>query len=223
MDSLFIIRREECVMRRREVDQDQLRRLYEAVLYNIGLDTESDEHLADTPRRMAGAIIELTRGLDGDVVASELTTFSKACEHADRCDNMISLGGAFDSLCAHHFLPFHGEYILCYIPGEWIIGASKVERIMQVFSARPQGQEQLVHDVADAFEERVQPSGLALWTRATHDCMRCRGVRANDSWMEMRLLRGRFLTEDALKQEFNTTVLASRMHGRGINSNGGDL
>lgn len=197
-------------MARSQVDMSRLQDITKDMLLTLGCNLE-DENLADSPRRIAESLVELTTGLDEKELDKMRTIFKKSCSKAGKgCDNMIVLGGSFHSLCAHHFLPFRGRFMFAYIPNKHIIGASKVQRIMDFHAAKPQGQESLAHDVLDTFDDIVNPKGSAMWCAGTHDCMTLRGVQACGSWMENRHFRGEFLECDSLRSQFALLISRGR-------------
>ena len=196
-------------MARTTVNKKKLEELAREVLKTLGCDPAESEHLRDTPRRMAETWVELTAGLDHTNFRKLETTFRKACTREDgECRNIVMLEGDFQSLCAHHFLAFRGRYIFAYVPDKLNIGASKVQRMFNLFGSRPQGQEKLAHDVAGMFTRIVKPLGVAVWCGGVHDCMGLRGVKASDAWMENVHLQGVFLTSLERRAEFMS--LASR-------------
>lgn len=189
-------------MARAQVNLGKLEKLAKELLQNLGCDL-ADENFRETPRRLAISWIELTAGLDQQGLKKMKTVFKKACIKLEgACDNLIVLGGQFHSLCAHHFLPFRGQYLLAYIPDKYNIGASKVQRIVNFHAAKPQVQEALAHQVVDTLTEIVKPRGVAIWCGGVHDCMALRGVRAHGAWMENRHFQGEFLTNKSLRNEF---------------------
>jgi len=196
-------------MARTTVNKKKLEELAREVLKTLGCDPSESDDMRDTPRRMAETWMELTAGLDPSNLHKLETTFRKACGKEEwECHNTVVLGGKFQSLCAHHFLAFRGRYIFAYVPDKLNIGASKVQRMFNLFGSRPQGQEKLAHDVADMFTRIVKPLGVAVWCGGVHDCMGLRGVKASDAWMENVHLQGVFLTSLERRAEFMS--LASR-------------
>lgn len=195
----------------RNVAKEKLQADVVRLLKTLGINT-ANQHFKETPRRIAESLIEQTRGMQIDEAARQKlrTTFKKACTRGDECQNLVTLGGKFQSICAHHFLPFRGVYVLSYVPGQLNIGASKVQRLFDIFGAKPQGQELLVHEVAGEFEEIVEPAGLAVWAGGIHYCMLMRGPKAAGAWMETRLFRGSFNEDASLRAEFTTIVAGER-------------
>ena len=188
------------------VDREKLQHHLREVLRLLHVDLE-DENVLDTPRRWAESLVTLTSGYDYTDVRKLTTLFRKACSAADEhCQNMVVIGGTYKTLCAHHILPFFGQFIIGYIPEATIIGASKIPRIVEVHMRRLQSQEHLAHDVADTIEKILEPRGLAVWMGGVHLCMVMRGVEQESSFMETNVLRGAFLNDERTRDEFMSIV-----------------
>ncbi len=188
------------------VDREKLQyHLREALqLLHVDLD---DENVQDTPRRWAESLVTMTSGYDFTDIKKLTTLFRQACQAADKkCQNLVVIGGTYKTLCAHHILPFFGQFIIGYIPERWIIGASKIPRIVEVHMRRLQSQEHLAHDVGDTIEKILEPRGIAVWMGGVHLCMVMRGVEQEKSFMETNVLRGDFLTDERTRQEFMSIV-----------------
>jgi len=188
------------------VDREKLSQHLREVLRLLHVDLDN-ENLVDTPRRWAESLISMTSGYDFTDVKRLTTLFRKACSAADeQCQNMVVIGGTYKTLCAHHILPFFGQFIVGYIPERTIIGASKIPRIVEVHMRRLQSQEHLAHDVADTIEKILEPRGLAVWMGGVHLCMVMRGVEQESSFMETNVLRGNFLADERTRHEFMSIV-----------------
>lgn len=188
------------------VDREKLQHHLREALRLLHVDLQ-DENLLDTPRRWAESLVTLTSGYDYTDVRKLTTLFKKACQNADpNCQNMVVIGGTYKTLCAHHILPFFGQFIIGYIPEATIIGASKIPRIVEVHMRRLQSQEHLAHDVADTVEKILEPRGLAVWMGGVHMCMVMRGVEQESSFMETNVLRGEFLNDERTRDEFMSIV-----------------
>jgi GTP cyclohydrolase I len=191
---------------RPSVDREKLEGHLRDALRVLHVDLD-DENLLDTPRRWAESLVTMTSGYDYTDVKKLTTLFRKACSPADtKCQNMVVIGGTYKTLCAHHILPFFGRFIVGYIPEEWIIGASKIPRIVEVHMRRLQSQEHLAHDVADTIEKILEPRGIAVWMGGVHMCMVMRGVEQESSFMETNVLRGEFLNDERTRHEFMSIV-----------------
>ncbi|HXI14309.1 MAG TPA: GTP cyclohydrolase I [Thermoanaerobaculia bacterium] len=188
------------------VDAGQLEHHLREALRLLHVDLEN-ENVVDTPRRWASSLITMTSGYDYTDVKKLTTLFRKACSKADEsCQNLVVIGGTYKTLCAHHILPFFGNFIVGYIPKKMIIGASKIPRIVEVHMRKLQSQEHLAHDIADTIQEILEPLGLAMWMGGTHLCMVMRGVEQESSFMETNVLRGTFLSDERTREEFMSIV-----------------
>ena len=191
---------------RPSIERDKLQDHLREVLRLLHVDLD-DENLQDTPRRWADSLVTMTSGYDYTDVKKLTTLFRQACTRADEsCQNLVVIGGTYKTLCAHHILPFFGHFIVGYIPQNWIIGASKIPRIVEVHMRRLQSQEHLAHDVADTIERILEPRGIAVWMGGVHMCMVMRGVEQESSFMETNVLRGTFLNDDRTRHEFMSIV-----------------
>jgi GTP cyclohydrolase I len=163
------------------------------LLVALGKDPTS-EHLSDTPRRVANCYAELLTPREFN-----LTTFPND-ESYDEL--VLAKSIPVHSLCEHHLLPFHGIAHIGYLPGERILGLSKLARVVDLFARDLQVQERLTQQVADALQEHLAPKGVAVVIEAEHLCMSLRGVRATGSRTVTSALHG-LLREDARsRQEF---------------------
>lgn len=166
-----------------------------------------DENVRDTPRRWAASLVAMTSGYDYTDVKKLSTLFERDLRIADESQqNLVVIGGTYRTLCAHHILPFFGQFIIGYIPDQKIIGASKIPRIVEVHMRKLQSQEYLAHDVADTIDAILQPRGLAVWMGGKHLCMVMRGVEQEQSFMETNVLRGNFLQDERTRHEFMSIV-----------------
>lgn len=156
------------------------------------------EHTGATPDRVVKALAELTRGLRGPDPEDILkTTFT-----FDTYDQMIVVTDIdFNSLCEHHLLPFHGVAHFGYVPNGKVVGLSKIPRLVDLYAHRPQVQERLTEQVADAFTRIVQPKGCGVVLEGYHSCMGIRGVKKSRAKMHTTALRGCFM-EPATRMEF---------------------
>jgi GTP cyclohydrolase I len=163
------------------------------LLAALGQDPTS-ESLADTPRRVAKAFAEQLESRDFD-----MTTFANDEEY----DELVVVRDiAFSSLCEHHLLPFVGVAHVAYLPGERILGLSKLARVVEMFSRRLQVQERLTRQVAIWLEEQLQPKGVGVVLEAEHTCMTIRGVRAPGARTVTSTLLGTLRDDPRTRQEF---------------------
>lgn len=153
------------------------------------------EGLQETPRRVVKALIEMTQGYFDD--PSKI--LSKSFE--SDCDEMVVVKAIpFISLCEHHLLPFFGYVDVAYLPNGRVLGLSKIPRAVQALAQRLQIQERLTQEIAEAISENVKNSGVAVKVRATHSCMKLRGVQSDGEMVTCKLL-GNF-KEPVVRAEF---------------------
>ena len=185
--------------RPRGIDLARARTAVADLLEALGRDTDS-EHLAETPRRVADALAEMLTPRP-----FELTTFP----NDEGYDELVLVRDVpFHSLCEHHLLPFHGVAHLAYLPGERIVGLSKLARVLEHFSRDLQVQERLTQQVADVLQERLQPRGVGVVLEAEHLCMSLRGVAVTGSRTVTSALRGTMREDPRSRAEFLALVRA---------------
>jgi GTP cyclohydrolase I len=164
-----------------------------ALLTALGLDL-SDDNLAETPRRMAHALIEMTSGAD-----FELTTFP----NDDDYDELVLVRDIrVQSMCEHHMLPFVGVAHVGYIPGERIVGLSKLARMVELHARRPQTQERLTKRIADHLRSELSPRGVGVVMEAEHTCMGLRGARTPGARTTTSALFGHLCDDPRTRAEF---------------------
>ncbi|HEX9968885.1 MAG TPA: GTP cyclohydrolase I FolE [Acidimicrobiales bacterium] len=176
-----------------EVDADAAEAAVRDLLVALGADL-ADEHLADTPRRVAAAYAELLTA-----PAFKPTTFPND-EGYDEL--IVARDIPFHSLCRHHLLPFSGVAHVGYLPGDRILGLSKLARVVELFARGLQVQERLTCQVADWLDEHVQPKGVGVVLEAEHSCMALRGVGKPGSRTVTSALRGLVREDGRTRQEF---------------------
>lgn len=185
------------------VDQAGVRDAVRRIIEAIGEDP-SREGLLDTPRRIAEMYEELFTGLHEDPREVLSTSFQES--HRE----MIILKNIpFYSLCEHHFLPFHGQAHVGYVPQGRIVGASKIARVVDILARRPQLQERLTGQVADAITDGLSPDGVAVVIEAEHLCMTMRGVQKPGTTLITSAIRGAFRRRAVTRSEFLTLVRGS--------------
>ena len=175
------------VRSRDDVDLPAAERAVADLLRALGKDPEQP-HLADTPRRVADAYAELLTPPSFD-----LTTFPNDEGYNEL---VMATGIPVQSLCEHHLLPFTGIAHIGYLPGERILGLSKLARVLDLFARDLQVQERLTQQVADWLQENLNPRGVGVVIEAEHLCMSLRGVRARGARTTTSALHG-LLREDA--------------------------
>lgn len=176
---------------------ESLKEHYSKVLELIGEDT-SREGLIKTPERVAKAIQFLTQGYEmnaTDILQSAM--FSE-----DYSQMVLVKEIEFYSLCEHHLLPFFGKAHIAYIPDGYIVGLSKLPRIVDAFSRRLQVQERLTSEIRDCIQDTLNPKGVAVVMEARHLCMQMRGVEKQSSITTTSAFSGAFLESEKTKLEF---------------------
>lgn len=177
----------------REIDHEAAQRAARDLLRALGEDADS-EGLQDTPRRVADAYAELLTPQP-----FRATTFP----NDDAYDELIVARAIpFHSLCMHHLLPFHGIAHVGYLPGERIIGLSKLGRVVELFARDLQIQERLTTQVAGWLERELQPKGVGVVLEAEHMCMSLRGVQKFGATTVTSALRGLVRDDARTRQEF---------------------
>jgi GTP cyclohydrolase IA len=182
------------------VDLGAAERAAHDLLVALGADLESD-HVRETPRRVAKAYAELLTP----------RPFSPATFPNDEgYDELVIVGEIpFQSLCAHHLLPFQGKAHVAYLPGERLFGLSKLARVVELYSRRLQLQERLTTQVADWLEEHLEPRGVGVVLEAEHLCMSLRGVQTAGSNTVTSALRGAVKDDARTRQEFLSLIKSS--------------
>ena len=173
-----------------------------SIIEAIG-DDPRREGLQGTPQRIAEMYAEIFSGLDMDARA-ELTV---GFEVGHR-EMVILKDIPFHSMCEHHLLPFYGVVHVGYIPNKEgrVVGVSKLARVVEIFAKRPQLQERMTSQIADAILEVLQPDGVAVVVQAEHLCMTMRGIKKPGSNVLTSATRGLFRTRAATRAEFLSLV-----------------
>ncbi len=170
------------------MDKGKIIKAVEMILEAIGEDLNR-EGLRGTPQRVANMYTELFSGLEEDA-RSHLQT----CFIEDGHDEIVLVKDiSFYSMCEHHLLPFYGKAHVAYLPAKGrIVGLSKLVRVIDTVSRRPQLQERLTSNVADIITEELKPKGVVVVVEAEHLCMSIRGVRKPGSITVTSAVRGLF-------------------------------
>lgn len=187
-----------------QVDLPRIERAVREILIAVGEDPDR-EGLIKTPSRVARAYAELFSGLKDNPKEHLKTVFH------ERYDEVVLLRDIeFHSVCEHHLLPFTGRAHVAYLPDGKVVGLSKLARLVDGFARRPQVQERLTTQIADALMEELNPMGAACVIEATHTCMTIRGAHKPGSLMVTSALRGVFRENPASRNE-----ILSLLFGRG--------
>lgn len=179
-----------------EIDQGRIEKAVREIIEALGEDPER-EGMVDTPERVAKFYAEVFDGLHrdpGDVVDA---FFGE--EHYQEIVMVREI--PFYSMCEHHFVPFHGQAHVAYIPKGRVTGLSKLARLVEGFARRPQMQERLTAQVADALTERLEPLGVMVVVEAEHLCMSMRGVKKPGATTVTSAVRGIMESQPATRAE----------------------
>jgi len=173
-----------------------IRREVVRILQFIGEDPKR-EGLVETPMRVEKAYRELFAGYHQDPKTILAKRFSSTY------DQMVILKDIeFFSFCEHHMLPFFGKATVAYLPRGYVVGISKLARLVDVYSKRLQIQEQMTEQIADSIMEHLEPHGVAVTLKAKHFCMVTRGVQKQNSELTTTSLRGSFKTNTDSRAEY---------------------
>jgi GTP cyclohydrolase I len=183
-----------------ERDLAAARRAVADLLVALGRDP-TDEHLAETPARVADSLVEMLTPATFD-----LTTFPND-EGYDEL--IVARDIAVHSLCEHHLLPFHGVAHVGYLPGQRILGLSKLARVVELFARDLQVQERLTQQVANWLQVNLAPRGVGVVIEAEHLCISLRGVRAAGARTVTSAVHGSIRDNDRTRQEFFALAIAS--------------
>jgi GTP cyclohydrolase I len=177
----------------RRIDHAAVQRAAGDLLRALGADL-TEEGLRETPRRVADAYVELLTP-----PSFRPTTFPNEDGYSDV---VVARGIPFHSLCMHHLLPFRGVAHVAYLPGERIVGLSKLARVVERFARDLQIQERLTVQIADWLEDELRPAGAGVVLEAEHLCMSVRGVQQPGARTRTCALRGALADDPATRAEF---------------------
>ncbi len=184
------------------VDQDKIKLAMASIIEAIGENPLRDG-VKDTPRRVAEMYAELFSGLDANPKDELMVDFEEGYE-----EMVILRDIPFYSMCEHHLLPFYGVAHVGYIPsaGGRVVGVSKLARVVEIVARRPQLQERMTQQIADAIFETLQPDGVAVVIQAEHLCMIMRGIKKPGASVITSGLRGNFRSKVATRSEFLSLI-----------------
>ncbi len=176
---------------------------YADIIDLIGEDKHR-EGIAKTPERAAKAIQYLTQGYHQD--ASQIL---KSALFKENYSEMVVVKDIeLYSLCEHHLLPFFGKAHVAYIPNGYVVGLSKIPRVIDVFARRLQVQERMTHEILHAIEDTLKPLGVAVVIEASHMCMMMRGVQKQNSSTTTSAFTGEFRNIET-RTEFLSLITAN--------------
>ncbi|MDG2916627.1 GTP cyclohydrolase I FolE [Bisgaard Taxon 10/6] len=183
---------------RRIAIQQKMREVMEL----IGLDLR-DDSLEETPVRLAKMYVdEIFSGLD-------YANFPKITniENRMKVSEMVLVNDVtLTSTCEHHFVTIDGLVSVAYYPKKWVIGLSKINRVVQFFAQRPQVQERLTEQILLAFQTILETDDVAVYMKATHFCVKCRGIKDSNSYTVTSAFGGAFLGDRETRKEFLSLV-----------------
>ena len=186
-----------------KVDIHRIERAVREILLAVGEDPDR-EGLLKTPNRVARAYGELLAGLQDNPRRHLKTVFH------EQYDEVVLLRDIeFHSLCEHHLLPFTGRAHVAYLPDGKVVGLSKLARLVEGYARRPQVQERLTTQIADALMEELNPIGAVCVIEATHTCMTIRGAAKPGSMMVTSALRGIFKENPSSRAEVLALIRGS--------------
>ena len=186
-----------------KVDLSRIERAVREIMIAIGEDPDR-EGLRRTPNRIARAYAELTAGLQIDPLVHLKTVFHEKYNQIVLLRNI-----PFHSICEHHFLPFVGHAHVAYLPRDRVVGLSKLARVVEGFALRPQVQERLTDQIADAIMKGLRPLGAICVIDASHTCMTIRGIKKPGSAMVTSAIRGTFVKNHATRNELLNLIYGS--------------
>jgi GTP cyclohydrolase I len=186
------------------MDLDRIRRAVREILLAVGEDPDRDG-LRETPDRVARMYAEVFQGLQQDPRVHLKKLFPQ------KYDEMVLIKDIrFVSFCEHHLLPIVGQAHVAYIPKGRVVGLSKIPRVLDVLSRRPQMQERLTEELAELLTHELDAKGVAVVVEATHSCMTIRGVNKPDSTFVTSAMRGAFKDRLATRTEVMSLIFGSR-------------
>ena len=188
-----------------EENTKEISGFYKKIIEDVGEDTKR-EGLLKTPERAAKAIQYLTHGYGLD--PAEIL---KSAMFKDEYKQMVIVKDIeVYSLCEHHILPFYGKAHIAYIPNGFIVGLSKIPRVVDAFARRLQVQERMTHQIRDCIQNTLNPLGVAVVIEASHLCMQMRGVQKQNSVTTTSAFTGEFL-KDPTRKEF-ISLISNKLH-----------
>ncbi|MFM8286955.1 MAG: GTP cyclohydrolase I FolE [Planctomycetaceae bacterium] len=183
------------------VDLPRIERAVREILAAVG-ENPDREGLRETPSRVARMYAELFSGLHTQPARHLERVFSETYDEL-----VLVRDITFNSMCEHHLLPFHGVAHVGYLPDGKVAGLSKLARVVEEISHRPQVQERMTHQIADLLERELAAKGVMVVLEATHTCMTIRGVRKPGSLTVTSAVRGRFKTNQSTRAEAMALIM----------------
>lgn len=184
---------------------DDIASKYKTILSEMG-ENPDREGLLKTPERVAKAMQFLTHGYD----LNPVEILKSAMFKEDYKQMVIVKDIEVYSMCEHHLLPFFGKAHVAYIPDGYIVGLSKIPRVVDAFARRLQVQERLTTEIRDCLEDTLKPLGVAVVIECSHLCMQMRGIQKQNSVTTTSAFTGEFL-KDTTRTEF-ISLIGSKLH-----------
>lgn len=178
------------------IDKEKVEKAVKLLLEGMGEDP-SREGLKETPERIARMYEEIYGGMD-----MEPSEILKKRFKVDNSEMVLEKDILFYSTCEHHLLPFFGQAHVAYIPDGEVVGISKLARTVEIFARRPQIQEQMTSQIADAIMDNLNPKGVMVMVEAEHMCMTMRGIKKPGSKTVTIATRGEFSDNETLQRRF---------------------
>ena len=189
---------------RAAMDMPRIERAVREILAAVGEDPER-EGLVETPGRVARMYAELFSGLHENPRSYLQKTFT------EKYDEVVLVRDiSFNSMCEHHLLPFMGKAHIGYLPDGKVIGLSKLARVVEAVSRRPQVQERMTETIANLLVEELNAKGVAVVVEATHSCMTIRGVRKPGSLCVTSAMKGLFRSNLSTRSEVMQLIYGDR-------------
>lgn len=184
----------------KDVDHDAIKEAVRKILIAVG-ENPDRPGLVETPRRVAKMYAEMFSGLQVDPARHLKVVFP------EEYDEMVLIRDIrFTSMCEHHLLPFSGVAHVAYIPNGKVTGLSKIARVVEEVSRKPQVQERMTQTIADMVHEHLETSGVAVVVNAEHSCMSIRGIRKPGAQTVTSALRGEFKDNLSTRSEFMSLI-----------------
>jgi GTP cyclohydrolase IA len=182
------------------IDHQRICAAVREILLAVGEDPDR-EGLKETPERVARMYAEIFSGLRQDASIPLQKTFT------EKYDEIVLVRDiSFESFCEHHLLPFYGKAHIAYLPNGKIVGLSKLARVVEVLSRRPQVQERMTESIADLIMNHVCARGVGVIIEAAHTCMTVRGVRKPGSLCVTSAMRGTFAENLSTRAELMALI-----------------
>ncbi len=186
------------------IDHERIERAVREILAAVGEDPDR-EGLRETPQRVARMYAELFGGLHEEP-REHLKKF-----FTEKYDEMVLVRDiSFNSMCEHHLLPFMGKVHIGYIPDGRVVGLSKLARVVESVSRRPQVQERMTEEIADLLISELKVKGVAVVIEATHTCMTIRGIRKPGSECVTSAMKGIFRSNLSSRSEVMNLIYGNR-------------